>query len=293
MVIREVIPWWGRIAAKVVLSRLPAGYAFWKNMNVFAHGAMQDPSYALQIFRQHFARCPLQAVDDFVTLELGPGDSLASALLAAASGAKHTYLVDTGAYATTDMDVYRRLAQQLRADGIAPPDLASVRDTGEMLRVCRATYATSGLDSLRAIPSASIDFIWSHAVLEHVRRRDFADFATQMRRILSDRGVCSHQVDLRDHLGGALNNMRIPSRWWEEEWMARSGFYTNRLRQSQIVRAFESAGFAVEILSSTCWQSLPTPRAALAREFHSLDPRELLVKGFEILLRPKCASNRP
>lgn len=291
--IKSTVPWWARIAAKVILSRLPAGYGFWRKMNLFAHGEMQDPSYALQIFWQHAARWPSQTTDDLVILELGPGDSLASAVIGAACGAKHTYLVDAGAFATSDMDVYRQIATQLRARGLTPPELVGVRNSDELLRVCRATYATSGLSALRAIPSASVDFIWSNAVLEHVRRRDFDEHVVQMRRILSDRGICSHKVDLRDHLGGGLNNMRIPSRWWEQEWMARSGFYTNRLRQSEIVRAFESAGFAVDIPSSSCWQSLPLPRAALASEFRALDLRELLVKGFEIVLRPKRAADCP
>lgn len=281
------VPWWARIAAKLMLSRMPAGYGLWRRLNLFVHGAMQDISYAERVFQQHFGRCSRTAREQFVALELGPGDSLLSAVLAAAHGAKHTYLVDVGPFASSDLSIYRDMALQLRKTGLPAPDLSSVSDISQMLTACRASYSTFGLSSLRAIPSASVDFIWSHAVLEHVRRNEFNEFAHEMRRILSDRGVCSHQVDLKDHLGGALNNMRIPSKVWEAEWMARSGFYTNRLRQSEIVRAFRDAGFGVTILSSNRWDTPPIPRTALAREFQHLERDDLSVKGFEILLIPE------
>lgn len=32
--IKAKIPWWGKIVAKLVLSRLPVGYAFWQKLGV-------------------------------------------------------------------------------------------------------------------------------------------------------------------------------------------------------------------------------------------------------------------
>jgi SAM-dependent methyltransferase len=159
-------------------------------------------------------------------------------------------------------------------------------DVADLLRTCRASYGTAGLVSLKTVPDASVDFIWSHAVLEHVRRGEFEDFARECRRVLRADGVCSHQIDLGDHLGGGLNNMRIGSRWWEAEWMARSGFYTNRLRKAEILRMFESAGFAVKVRSVLRWPHAPIARSALAPEFRDLPLEELLVRGFEVVLRP-------
>ena len=50
---REVIPWWARIGAKLVLSRLPVRYDLWRRLNVFAHGRMNHPEYALGVFQSH------------------------------------------------------------------------------------------------------------------------------------------------------------------------------------------------------------------------------------------------
>lgn len=283
---RELVPWWARIGAKVVLSRAPIGYAVWRRLGIFRHGEMHHPAYAVDIFRTHFARAGIPAGARFVALELGPGDSLASAVIAAAHGAIHTYLVDVGPYATGNLRAYHDLCEYLRGQGLHPPDLQSVHDIGSLLRACRASYGTRGLDSLREIQPESVDFIWSNAVLEHVRRDAFAELIRETRRVVRRGGTCSHQIDLQDHLGGALNNLRIPSRWWEADWMARSGFYTNRLRMPDLIRTFEAAGFKVQILTQSRWDALPTPLHALSSEFREYDIADLLVKSFAVALRP-------
>lgn len=282
---RELIPWWGRIAGKVLLTRLPVDYGLWHRLGVFRHGAMHDPTYALRVFREHFVHARTPRAAAFTALELGPGDSLSSAVIAAAHGASHTYLVDAGAFATTDLTIYRQLGHYLQGQQLQPPDLDSVHDTAGLLKACRASYGTRGIASLREIPSGSVDFAWSQATLEHVRHRDFAAIIGESRRLMRPEGICSHEIDLKDHLGGALNNLRIPSRWWESEWMARSGFYTNRLRMGEILQVFRSAGFEVLALTPRRWSAPPTPLGALAREFRDHDPADLLVSSFSVVLR--------
>ena len=143
-----------------------------------------------------------------------------------------------------------------------------------------------GLESDRKLPAASIDLFFPDAVLEHVRRDEFFDVMAETRRILKPGGIASHQVDLRDHLGGGLNNMRIGSRWWESEFMASSGFYTNRLRFSEMCRAFGEAGFSVETVSKDRWNAPPLPVSALAAEFRHFSEEDLLISSFHVLLRP-------
>lgn len=284
--LRQILPWWMRIGAKLALSRLPAGYHHWRKLNLFTHGAMHQADYALGVFRRHFQRCGGASGAGFTALEIGPGDSISSALIAAAHGASRVYLVDTDLFATQDMKVYRALAADLRRHGLEPPDIDGARNLDDVLQACNAIYGVRGLTSLQQIPTATIDFVWSHAVLEHVRRNEFEQCAREMRRVLRVPGLCSHQIDLQDHLGGALNNLRIPSSWWEKPWMANSGFYTNRLRMSQIIETFAAAGFAVNIVATQRWQQLPTPRRALAREFQHLSDDDLAVSALEVTLRP-------
>lgn len=286
MTLRDWVPWYARIAAKLVLSRLPTGYTFWRRFNIFSHGYMDDPDYAQRVFLSHFERSAFARKQlGFVGLELGPGDSVMSAVIAAAYGAVTYHLIDAGRFASTDPAPYLKMAGHLRSQGLVPPDLAQSRDIDDILVRCHANYGTRGVDSLRSLAANSVDFIWSQAVLEHVRRADFLETMSELYRVMSADGICSHRVDLKDHLGGGLNNLRVGSGWWEREWMARSGFYTNRLRFSEIIHLFETAGFAVEVVAVNRWPAQPLQRSALAPEFRGLSDDDLLIKEFDVLLR--------
>jgi len=282
-----MIPWYARIAAKLVFSRLRIPYSTWRRVNLFTHGLMAEPKYAISVFEHHFRQCDFaRKREGYVLLELGPGDSLLSALIARANGAIASYLVDVDAFATVDIEKYFATLDLLRAQGKPVPQEADVSDLNTLLRACNAHYLTRGVESLRSIPAQSVDFIYSHAVLEHVRRHEFQAVLNEFRRILRPDGVGSHRIDLTDHLGGGLNNLRIASEYWEAEWVARSGFYTNRLRFSEIVRLCKQTPFTVETLDVQRWQDLPLPLRSIANEFRHLDINDLLVKSFDLILRP-------
>lgn len=287
MSIKAKIPWQAKIAAKLVFSRLPIGYGFWRRLALFRHGAMDQPAFAYEVFKWHFERVSFpRRSGGFVTLELGPGDSLFSAMIAYAFGASASYLVDVAPFARNDLKSYRAMANFLIEKGLSVPDMARISSLEELLAACAARYETSGLSSLRAIPDQSVDFVWSQAVLEHIRRAEFLDVLRELRRVIRNDGVCSHRVDLRDHLGNALNNLRFPERIWESDFMANSGFYTNRIRYSEMLRLFRQAGFEVETVVAERWDKLPTRRAKLSASFEHLPDDELCVSWFDVALRP-------
>ncbi|HLK60053.1 MAG TPA: class I SAM-dependent methyltransferase [Chthonomonadaceae bacterium] len=287
MSVKATIPWWMKIGAKVTLSRIPVGYRFWQKLALFQHGHMEQPSYAYEVFRSHYDRAAFGNKDQgFVGMELGPGDTLFSALIARAFGAATTYLVDVGPFARQDQAPYLAMAAYLAEHHQPLTDLSGAHSLAEILALCGAKYETRGLDSLRALPDASVDFIWSQAVFEHIRQGDFDETMRQLRRILRPDGVASHQVDLRDHLGGALNNLRFSDQAWESDFMARSGFYTNRIRFREMLSAFERAGFQVEVVQTDVWERVPTPPRKMAPRFRDLTEDDLRVLGFAVLLRP-------
>lgn len=286
-------PWWLKIALKIVFSRLPLSHALWTRAGLFVLGPMSDPSYAYNVFRLHF-----DAVDfgrksgGFVTLEIGPGESVFSALIAKAHKASGTYLVDVGHFANADPTIYGPMLAYLRERGmdLAIDDKRNYQ-VDEVVKLCNANYLTEGITSLRKIPDASVDFIWSHTVLQHVRRAEFAAFLAQTRRILRPDGACSHKIDFKDCMGGNLNNLRIGSKLWEAEWMAKSGFYTNRLRFAEMQTLFSQAGFEVEPAEVARWSQPPLTQAQTAPEFRSLTKDDLSITGAVFLLRPKSVEH--
>lgn len=278
------IPWWGKIAAKLVLARLPFGYSVWQKIGIFRHGQMDTAAYALDVFRTHAKYAGLDTFAGKTILELGPGDGIATALLAAAHGAS-AILLDTGAYVRADVESARSLESQLRAAGLSPPALGACRNLDDVFAACNARYLTDGLASMRELPAASVDWIFSQSVLEHVRRRDFAATLSECRRLLAPGGTFTNHVDLKDHLGGALNNLRFSDRTWESEFFARSGFYTNRIRYAEMLEMFRNAGFDVQVTKTFTWNDLPTPRAKLDSRFNSLPDDELRISAFDVALR--------
>jgi SAM-dependent methyltransferase len=284
--LKASVPWWGKILAKIFLSRLPFGYGFWQGLGLFRHGHMDSILYAPRVFVSHARKAGLAGdLSGRVVLEIGPGDSVATAIVAYAYGAR-ALLVDAGRFAKTGLSGYRALCVALSKQRLAPPDLSGARTLVDVLSACGATYLTSGLESLQQIDTASVDHIFSQAVLEHVRRREFAATMRECRRILKPSGVCSHRVDLKDHLGGGLNSLRFSERVWESSLFSESGFYTNRIQYGDMLAMFNAAGFDIIATEVDRWDRLPISRLKLASEFREIPDEELRVSGFHVLLRP-------
>lgn len=280
------VPWWAKVGIKLTLSRLRLPYSIWSRLGLFRHGDMADPRRAIDAFRAHVGRAsamrPLPA--GFSVMELGPGDSVLSAGVAHAMGAAPVYLVDAGDFARRDPALFDALDAALPAAGLPRLDLP--RDLGfdAILKRLDAHYLTNGVASLAAVPSASVDLIWSSVVLEHIHRDEFDELARELSRILKPGGIMSHAIDLRDHLGGSLNNLRFADSRWESPAWRRAGFYTNRMSQAEIVAAFRRSGMQVVHLVNDLWPAPPLDRAKMHAAFRHRTDDELRIAGFDIVL---------
>ena len=287
MKIKNATPWWLKIVLKLTLSRLPISYEQWRKINLFKHGPMESPAYAFEVFTSHFAKFENEnEASDFTCLELGPGDSLFGALIARAYGANKTYLIDSGDYAHQDISPYVEMGRFLKNRGFVGVEVDEDNSLESLLRNRGGIYITSGLEGLRTIDDAVVDFVWSQAVLEHVKKDQFLDTMKELRRVVKPSSISSHRIDLKDHLDNALNNLRFSEKTWESSWMSRSGFYTNRIRYTEMLNLFVASGFRPTVNCVDRWDTLPTPRGKLCETFRSLDDQELRVSGFNVVLHP-------
>jgi predicted SAM-dependent methyltransferase len=156
----------------------------------------------------------------------------------------------------------------------------------ELLDTLNSTYLTEGITSFGEIPAQSVDFIYSQAVLEHVRKREFADTIREIRRIIRPDGVSTHVIDLKDHLQSSLNHLRFGDKFWESPFVSSSGFYTNRLRSYDLIDIFSASGFHVEIISKTEWKKIPIERQSLAHQFRDLPEEILKISDIIVRLNP-------
>lgn len=280
-------PWWVKIPLKITLSRLPINYTTWSKIGYFKHGHMMRPEYAFSIFKRHYDNVSSHvSLSDYTTLELGVGDSLFTAIVAYAFGARKSYLVDTSDYACTDLQAYQEMVKFISEKAMPVPNIKGATTLEELLAACNTQYKTNGLESLRSIPDKSVDLIFSQAVLEHVRKQEFLETLIQLRRIITDHGICSHSIDLKDHLGGNLNSLRFSEKVWESNFFARSGFYTNRIRYGKMLELFKEAGFRPDVVRKINWPELPTAKTRLDSNFNCLSDNELKISEFDVLLLP-------
>lgn len=282
------IPWFVKIPAKIVLSRLPIDYDAWRALNLFRAGGMDDPQTAYAVYDMHCKAAGFDGQADYTVLELGPGDSVLTALFASVAGAKASILVDQNELAVNRPELFKLAAEMLTCKKIAVPDLSGVNGIGDALVRLNCRYMTDGLDSLRKLPDGAVDFIFSNAVIEHVRKASFLETACELYRIMSPEGVASHWIDYRDHLDMKLNNLRFSELVWESNFMVNSGFYTNRIPAAEIRSLFEEAGFSVEVRDTCFWPAgLPTPQRAMSEPFASMAEESLMVMCNWLLLRKR------
>jgi hypothetical protein len=280
-------PWWIKIPFKITLSRLPVNYTTWSKIGYFKHGYMMNPDYAFRVFKRHYDYVSSRvSLKRYTVLEMGVGDSLFTAIVAYAFGASRCYLIDTSDYASRNISAYKKMVQYISEKELPVPDTKEADTLNDLLVKCNACYETKGLESLRSIPDKSVDFIFSQAVFEHIRKQELPETLKQLRRIITDRGVCSHSIDLKDHLGGNLNSLRFSDNIWESDFFAKSGFYTNRIRYGKMLELFKEAEFRPEIVRTKRWPELPTSRKKLASEFNFLPDSELNISEFDVLLFP-------
>lgn len=279
-------PWWLKFTAKLAFARVPLARSLASRVGMYRLGSMKRPECAFDCFLNHYNRVEFAGKGSgFMQLELGPGDSLFSALAGYSHGCAGTWLVDAGKHACTDVILYRDMLDYIASKNLPVPEACGAVSLDAMLIKLNSKYLTEGLASLRTIPVESVGFIWSNAVLEHIRRDEFFDTMKELRRILRPGGACSHTVDLKDHLGASLNHLRFSPEFWERDVIYKSGFYTNRLRYSEMIGLFQSAGFSVNVLSVSRWEKLPLPKSKLYESFRSLPDDELRVSGFNVILR--------
>ena len=280
------IPWWIKIILKIVLSRLPFGYDQWRQVGLFRHGKMDQVNYVQNVFEWHVQNAGFgECLQGKTLLELGPGDSIATAIIAACYDAR-AIMIDSGDYALRDVSIYKSFALTLKERGLDVPELSSAETREDILQICKASYLCDGLSSFEEIADKSIDLIFSQAVLEHIPRGLFMATMQESHRVLKSDGVASHFVDLKDHLGGGLNNLRFSAYVWESDIFINSGFYTNRIRFSEMISMFQYAGFRIESVNLNRWELNPIRKKNLSKDFEAISDDDLLVNGFDVRLIP-------
>ena len=196
------------------------------------------------------------------TLQIGPGDSLGCEALLCLSGIKKAWSLDPSTcpkfdfikFIATLQKLYEVLNsfQTINNCSAAPLSIPehSIEAAGSyrigksvMQHFPNSTFENTGLQN------ESVDFLFSNAVLEHVR--DPLQCIREAHRILTKKGLTAHQIDLRDHrdFSKPLQFLQYSDSQWQKimkKYCSRDPLgYMNRLRARDFLTIFESAGFRI------------------------------------------------
>ena len=181
-------------------------------------------------------------------------------------------------FATKNLEIYFKLHKELEDSNYLSKKLKkSFENFDDLLDFYNAKYLISGLESLRAIEDNSIDYIYSHSVLEHVRKCELNELIKEMYRVLKPNGVISHNINYKDHLDESLNNLRFNEKLWESNFFAESGFYTNRIPAVEMHSLFKENGFCLRNELFGKWEKLPLERKKINKIFKDFTDQELSI----------------
>ncbi|MCP4491725.1 MAG: hypothetical protein GY820_31130 [Gammaproteobacteria bacterium] len=289
----RLVPWWIKVSLKIAISVLPISYERLREFVTGYSGKMADSDYAKKIYMGHYKQFLNQNEQSGAFLELGPGGSLISGVMAIANGFKKAVLIDVGDFASKDIELYKSIFQKYLPEksNIFANEYKLTGDVIASLRSCGIHYETDGLNSLRKIGTGGVVFSFSNAVLEHVKVGEFAETIGQLYRVHKQGSVSSHRVDFKDHLGGSLNNLRFSRNMWESKYFPNSGFYTNRLRYKDVRDICIDTGFLVMEEKVDEWDQLPLRVNKMSHEFRDYHEKDLLISGADLIIKKPAKSD--
>ncbi len=211
-------------------------------------GNTSSAAYARGVWRFHLANYLRFSGERMPTVvaEFGPGATLGSCIAAICDGVGKAFALDACPYAANDSLNLKMLDELI-------PDSRRMEDRAALRKVV-ATVGTNDPDSLlqyvapctdlHVLPENSVDFIFSHSVMEHVVRP--IDAYKAFFRWLQPGGIISHKIDHSSHaITRSWNgHYAIPNGLWSVIVGGRP-YLLNRMTSIQHRDAITGVGFEV------------------------------------------------
>jgi SAM-dependent methyltransferase len=185
-------------------------------------------------------------IDGKTVLEIGPGNSYINAFNFLLNGARKVILIDK----------YPRQSDTERQKSYIKKEIEYCKSSYNIDRLQYIDESTGMINTdyisfiagdLCAIPfDAKVDFIYSIAVLHHIKELDL--YIKKMYDILKPGGMMYHVVDLKDKFhffGSPFLFYKYSDFTWEHFLTDTAVTYTNRKRYREYIDMFEGNGFDV------------------------------------------------
>lgn len=289
-------------------------------------GGTDEALYCYSVFLRHYAVAKRNglSVTPKTVLELGPGDSIGVGLCWLLCGAEVYHALDAAQYASADksLAIFDELVRLFEREApiprnlvevktevrplldgdespvgkvdLSPERLAAIREAikemgGPSGRNIRIAYSAPW-NAATPIPAASVDIVYSQAVMEHVMDLDGTYAA--MARWLRPGGYISHQIDFKSH-GSSFDwngHWMYSERQWKKAKSKHAYLAINRKPCSHHLDLISRSGF--EILSVIRVETEGgINRRHLARDWAAMPDDDLICSGVHVLARKSKRAN--
>jgi hypothetical protein len=154
---------------------------------------MDKPDYAYEVFTLHYGCAAFGRKErKFVATEFCPRDSALSAVIARAYGTTSSYLVDVESFAMGELLPLSEDCEDINEPRFEFATNERAPSLDDVLTIRGAHYLVSDSESLRVLPSASVDFISSHT--GRVRARAENAFLPRLRNCVGLFGQTAYPI---------------------------------------------------------------------------------------------------
>jgi hypothetical protein len=217
-------------------------------VGLFKHGDMDKKEYVLKLWDIHYL--DIKSRHDISTkgnyLELGPGDSLNSGVLAVKEGFDSFYFIDVGKFAD-DSEKITNYINKIK-------NKSNIYKSNNLQNYFH--YFTCGLDSLKRLSSNSVSYAFSNSVLQHIDKNIIRNVLLEINRVTKNCAIQSHIIDLRDMIYRSKYHYNVPNCIWESKYFKNKSIYTNRLTYKNWKCLFQEANYVIlELIAYDCENS--------------------------------------
>jgi hypothetical protein len=171
--------------------------------------------------------------------------------------------------------------------------ISAARSFDELAERMRLEYRAPCDATRTGLPAKSVDIHFSYTVFEHIPREVLAAILREGSRLVADRGLLCHHIDLSDHFShadgsiGKINFLQYSGAEWARIDNPRYG-YQNRLRVTDYRAIYEEARQELKAwLVKVDPEAVETIRIGfpLAAEYRGIDPEALATVGVTAISR--------
>lgn len=202
-------------------------------------------TYSVRKFEEFSSYISPEKIKGSHILELGPGGSIGFGLLALESGANRYTTLDDGLHTFVEKKLLERYTKLLKGNRATLSKYFDIPPNGKAsYRSDIISFSAIDQEAHYPLPDASVDIIYSCAVLEHVHDLDLC--FQEMARVLRSGGLMYHEVDLRDHIFSqeSLFFLTLSDHWFKT-FFQHTGGYVNRKRVSFYRDLASRHGFSI------------------------------------------------